>query len=60
MTNRGRLIHILRNTPVRELVRALERDGFERVRIEPLTSNRRILLQTSRWQVDCNPLPLWR
>ena len=28
----GRLLHLLRNTPVRELVRALERDGFVRVR----------------------------
>ena len=24
----GRLVHLLRNTPVRELVRALERDAF--------------------------------
>ena len=32
MTSRGRLVHLLRNTPVRELVRALERDGFVRVR----------------------------
>ncbi len=28
MRNPGRLVHLLRNTPVRELVRALERDGF--------------------------------
>jgi len=28
MTDVGRLAHLLRNTPVRELVRALERDGF--------------------------------
>ena len=32
MTNPGRLVHILRNTPVRELVRALERDGFVLIR----------------------------
>ena len=28
MTDLGRLAHLLRNTPVRDLVRALERDGF--------------------------------
>ena len=28
MTNTGRLVHLLRNTPVREIIRALERDGF--------------------------------
>ena len=28
MTNHGRLVHLLRNTPVRELVNALKRDGF--------------------------------
>ena len=28
MTNPGRVVHLLRNTPVRELIRALERDGF--------------------------------
>ena len=28
MTDLGRLAHLLRNTPVRELIRALERDGF--------------------------------
>ena len=28
MRDRGRLVHLLRNTPVRELMRALERDGF--------------------------------
>ena len=28
MSNVGRLVHRLRNTPVRELVQALERDGF--------------------------------
>lgn len=28
MTSPGRLVHLLRNTPVRELIRALERDGF--------------------------------
>ena len=28
MTDRGRLVHQLRNTPVRILVKALERDGF--------------------------------
>ncbi len=28
MSNAGRLVHLLRNTPVRELMRALERDGF--------------------------------
>lgn len=28
MRQPGRLVHLLRNTPVRELMRALERDGF--------------------------------
>lgn len=28
MTEAGRLVHLLRNTPVREILRALERDGF--------------------------------
>ena len=28
MNGSGELVHLLRNTPVRELVRALERDGF--------------------------------
>ncbi len=28
MNNPGRLVHLLRNTPVREIIRALERDGF--------------------------------
>ena len=28
MRDVGRLVHLLRNTPVRELVRAIERDGF--------------------------------
>ena len=28
MRDPGRLVHLLRNTPVRELMRALERDGF--------------------------------
>ena len=28
MRDVGRLVHLLRNTPVRELIRALERDGF--------------------------------
>ena len=28
MTASGRLVHLLRNAPVRELIRALERDGF--------------------------------
>ena len=28
MRDQGRLVHLLRNTPVRELMRALERDGF--------------------------------
>lgn len=28
MTEQGRLIHRLRNTPVRALIKALERDGF--------------------------------
>lgn len=28
MTSPGRLVHLLRNTPMRELRRALERDGF--------------------------------
>lgn len=28
MTDLGRLAHLLRNTPVREIIRALERDGF--------------------------------
>ncbi len=28
MTDIGRLAHILRNTPVRDLIHALERDGF--------------------------------
>ena len=30
MRNIGRLVHLLRNTPVREIIRALERDGFTR------------------------------
>ena len=28
MTDLGRLVHLLRNTPVRDLIRALEREGF--------------------------------
>lgn len=28
MRDIGRLVHLLRNVPVRELMRALERDGF--------------------------------
>lgn len=28
MTDVGQLVHLLRNTPVRELIRALEGDGF--------------------------------
>ncbi len=28
MRDVGRLVHLLRSTPVRELMRALERDGF--------------------------------
>ena len=28
MRERGRLVHLLRNTPVRALIHALERDGF--------------------------------
>ena len=28
----GRLVHLLRNTPVREILRALERDGFILIR----------------------------
>lgn len=28
MTDRGELLHQLRNTPVRTLIKALERDGF--------------------------------
>lgn len=28
MTDLGRSAHLLRNTPVRDLIRALERDGF--------------------------------
>ena len=28
MTDSSHLVHLLRNTPVRELIRALERDGF--------------------------------
>ena len=28
MRGPGRLVHLLRSTPVRELMRALERDGF--------------------------------
>ena len=30
MRDTGRLVHLLRNTPVREIIRALERDGFVR------------------------------
>ena len=30
MRGTGRLVHLLRNTPVREIIRALERDGFIR------------------------------
>ena len=30
MRNVGRLVHLLRNTPMREITRALERDGFIR------------------------------
>ena len=30
MRNTGRLVHLLRNVPVREIIRALERDGFVR------------------------------
>ena len=32
MTTRSRLVYRLRNTPVRRLLRALERDGFLRIR----------------------------
>lgn len=32
MTDYGQLLHLLRNTPVRELMQALERDGFYRKR----------------------------
>ena len=32
MSSPGNIVHLLRNTPVRELVRALERDGFARIR----------------------------
>ena len=32
MTSRGSLVHRLRNTPVRKLIRALERDGFVQIR----------------------------
>lgn len=32
MTDYGPLVHLLRNTPVRELVKALERDKFSRKR----------------------------
>lgn len=32
MSSPGSIVHLLRNTPVRELVRALERDGFVRIR----------------------------
>ena len=28
MTDLGQLVHLLRNTPVREMIKALERDGF--------------------------------
>ena len=28
MTDLGELAHLLRNTPVRDLIRAIERDGF--------------------------------
>ena len=28
MSDLGRILHLLRNTPVREIMRALERDGF--------------------------------
>ena len=28
MTDFGRVAHLLRNTPVRDIIRALERDGF--------------------------------
>lgn len=28
MTELGRAVHLLRNTPVRDLIRALEREGF--------------------------------
>ena len=30
MRSVGRLVHLLRNTPMREITRALERDGFIR------------------------------
>ena len=32
MSSSRSLVHLLRNIPVRELVRALERDGFVRIR----------------------------
>ena len=32
MTTDGQLVHILRNTPVKKLIRALERSGFKLVR----------------------------
>ncbi len=32
MMDIGRLVHLLRNTSVRELMRALERDGFRLIR----------------------------
>ena len=28
MSDIGKLVHLLRNTPVRDLIKALERDGF--------------------------------
>jgi len=33
MTDVGTLVHLLRNTPVKKIVRALERTGFEVARI---------------------------
>jgi predicted RNA binding protein YcfA (HicA-like mRNA interferase family) len=32
MTDVGKLVHLLRNTPVKNLIRALERAGFDRAR----------------------------
>lgn len=32
MTDVGKLVHLLRNTPVKKVIRALERAGFERAR----------------------------
>lgn len=38
-TDLGRVVHLLRNTPVQKLIKALERDGFSLERTTPTGSH---------------------